>query len=330
MASSEKRDSDPDGTNDAAATPDEDAKAAEVSAAPPKEARSSRRFPNSRMIGAMERDRVLEEARGIDFPISLRGYERAAVNRYVERVNRLIAELEMSSSPESAVRHALNEVSEETRDILQRAHQTADELTTRSRAKADDRLEQAEREAQEILSSAQQEAQGTREAAEREAQEAREAAQNEAQELREMTTGEAQSLREIAQREVAELRETTTRDTTEFRETAMREIRKLRAAAKREADEIQAGARREAAEMLERTEGRAWELARNAETVWRERRRLIDDMRAVGEQLVAIGEVEGKRFGSLADEFPLGDELRRQLTSTALAEPPAVPREAAK
>jgi len=37
---------------------------------------------------------------------------------------------------------------------------------------------------------------------------------------------------------------------------------------------------------------RARELARSAETVWRERRRLIEDMRAVGEQLVAIGEAE--------------------------------------
>ncbi len=99
---------------------------------------------------AAERNRMLKDVRNIEFPVSLRGYDRAAVDRYVEQVNRLIAELEISSSPESAVRHALEEVSEETGSLLQRAHETADEITARSRARADARLEQAEREAQEL------------------------------------------------------------------------------------------------------------------------------------------------------------------------------------
>src|SRR5207248_39876 len=59
-------------------------------------------------------------------------------------------ELEISRSPESAVKHAVAQVSEETRGILERAHETAEEITTRSRAKADDRVQQAEREAAEI------------------------------------------------------------------------------------------------------------------------------------------------------------------------------------
>jgi len=80
----------------------------------------------------------------------MRGYDREAVDSYVERVNRLIAELEISRSPESAVKHAVAQVSEETRGILERAHETAEEITARSRAKADDRIQQAEREAAEI------------------------------------------------------------------------------------------------------------------------------------------------------------------------------------
>ena len=301
--------------------PGGETRAAELVGGREKEDRSTRRFPSSRVIGAAERDRMLKEARKIEFPIGLRGYERTAVDRYVERVNRLLAELEMSSSPESAVRHALDEVSEETRDILQHAHQTAEEITARSRAKADDRLQQAEREAQEV-----------REAAQRDAKEIREAAQHEAYELRELTTGEVQNLREVAQREAQDFRETAQRESAELRdttmqemaglkETAVRESQQLRASAEREADETRGSARREADQMLESAETHTRQLTRSAEVIWGERRRLIEDMRAVGEQLVAIGEVEGKRFPRLAEEVPPGAEPAREQTSTAISEP---------
>src|SRR5687768_9221963 len=114
-----------------------------------------------------------EDLREVDFPIALRGYDRAAVDRYVQQVNRLIAELEISSSPESAIRRALEDVSEETSGLLQHAYDTADEITARSRAKADDRLQQAEREAAEARDAAAREAQETRETAQRETQELR-------------------------------------------------------------------------------------------------------------------------------------------------------------
>lgn len=285
---------------------------------------ASRRF-RGRVIGAAERDRMLKEAREIDFPIGLRGYERAAVDRYVESVNRMIAELEMSASPESAVRHALDEVSEETRDILQHAHQTAGEITARSHAKADDRLKQAERDAQETLNAAQQAAEDTRETAQRAAMEIREAAQSQAQELREMTNSDAQSLRDGAQRDAAELRETTMHELSELRETAVGESQQLRAAAQREADKLLLNARREAGEILERADTRASELARSAEAIWRERRRLIDDMRAVGEELVAIGEMEAKRFPHLVEGLALRDEDSREHASAASQTMPQEP-----
>jgi len=85
--------------------------------------------------------------RNISFNTVMRGYDRDAVDAYIERVNRLIAELEIGRSPESAVKHAVAQVSEETRGILERAHETAEEITARSRARADDRLQEAEREA---------------------------------------------------------------------------------------------------------------------------------------------------------------------------------------
>ena len=315
MASSEMRDNDSERATNTAATPDLEAKASELVGAGSEEDRSARRFASGRVIGAAERERVLKEARDVDFPIGLRGYQRAAVDRYLERVTRLITELEMSSSPESAVRHALDEVSEETRDILQRAHETADEITARSRAKADDRLQQAEREAKEML-----------DAAQHEAQETREAAQRDAQELRELTTGEAQSLRETSQREADELREQTVHEMVELREMAARDVHQLRATAQREADEMRGGARREADEMLESAETRNRDLALSAEAMWRERRRLIGDVRAVGEQLVAIGEVEEKRFPR-PSEPAVGPEHPGEQTSHTGSVPAAAPHE---
>jgi DivIVA domain-containing protein len=92
-------------------------------------------------------DHEIAEVRDVDFPVAMRGYERAAVDDYVSRVNRLLAELQISAAPESAIRHALDEVAEETRGILERAHETADEITRRSRSQADDRLQKAESEA---------------------------------------------------------------------------------------------------------------------------------------------------------------------------------------
>jgi hypothetical protein len=255
--------------------------------------RSTRRLPSS-VVSAPERERLIKQTRDTEFPVALRGYDRAAVDRYVEHVNRLLAELEISSSPESAVRHALDEVSEETRDILQHAHDTAEEITARSRSRADDRLQQAEQEAKELRAVALREAQETRDAAHREAEETREAARREATELRETAASEA-----------AELRETAASEAAELRDTATRESQQQRTAAQREAEELRASARGESEEMLEAAETRSRDLARSAEAIWRERRRLIDDMRGIGEQLVAIGDVEGKRFAKLADEIPL-------------------------
>jgi DivIVA domain-containing protein len=171
-----------------------------------------------------------EEVREVDFPVALRGYDRAAVDRYVQKVNRLIAELELSSSPESAVRHALEEVSEETSGLLQRAYETAEEITARSRAKADDRIQQAEREAKDVREAAADEAQATLETAQREARELREAAERDAHELRETAAREAQQVRATAQREVEEIRaaaETRVRELDRNAEAISRERRRF-------------------------------------------------------------------------------------------------------
>jgi DivIVA domain-containing protein len=81
------------------------------------------------------------------FPIVMRGYDRAAVDAFVQEVREMIADLESRQSQESVVQRALAEVGEETTGILQRAHETADEIAARSRSQAEGRIQRAEREA---------------------------------------------------------------------------------------------------------------------------------------------------------------------------------------
>jgi DivIVA domain-containing protein len=66
---------------------------------------------------------MVEELRATSFPMALRGYDRAAVDAYVEQVHRVIAELEVSRSPESAVKNAVAQVTDETRGILERVQE---------------------------------------------------------------------------------------------------------------------------------------------------------------------------------------------------------------
>src|SRR5919199_3465472 len=100
------------------------------------------------------RDQELAGLRQPDFPIAIRGYEREAVDAYVRHVNQVIADLQVGRSPQAAIRHALDQVSEETRGILERAHETADEITGRSRDQAHERIERAERDARRTVEAA--------------------------------------------------------------------------------------------------------------------------------------------------------------------------------
>ena len=111
----------------------------------------ARRRATSATIPRDVPDEEIAGIRDVSFPIVMRGYDRSAVDAYVTRVNRIIAELQVSRSPQSAIRHALDQVSEETRGILERAHETADDIAARSRAQAADRLERAESEARALM-----------------------------------------------------------------------------------------------------------------------------------------------------------------------------------
>jgi DivIVA domain-containing protein len=234
-----------------------------------------------------------DAVRDVRFRSALRGYDRGAVDRYVEQVNNLIAELETSASPEAVIKHALEQVSEETRGILERAHETAEAIASRSRAAADDRLQQAEREAMEVW----------------------EAAESEARELRETT-----------QRDVGELRAVAEREARELRETAQREAQELRAAAERESQQLRTTAQREVEEMRGEAERRVQQLGRHAEAVWQERRRLMDDLRTVAQQLLETADNAAARFPPVAEVAARGElTAGRKPADDALTGPESLP-----
>jgi DivIVA domain-containing protein len=84
------------------------------------------------------------------FHASMRGYDRAGVDAYVEEVTRIVAELEARQSSEAVIKRALEDVGEQTSAILQKAHESAEEIARRSRAEADDWVQEAEREAERL------------------------------------------------------------------------------------------------------------------------------------------------------------------------------------
>lgn len=86
----------------------------------------------------------LPEVTNVDFSSSRRGYEREEVDRYVERVSRIVVELEAMRSPDAVIERALADVGEETSAILRRARKAAEEIIEAADAHARERTAQAE------------------------------------------------------------------------------------------------------------------------------------------------------------------------------------------
>jgi DivIVA domain-containing protein len=80
---------------------------------------------------------VPAELLDVSFPVAVRGYDRHAVDAYVKRVNRAIAEIKISSSPRAAVKHALEQTEQQVGGLLEQARETADEITRTAREEAE-------------------------------------------------------------------------------------------------------------------------------------------------------------------------------------------------
>jgi DivIVA domain-containing protein len=98
----------------------------------------------------------LPEVTGVDFSSSRRGYDRAEVDRYVERVSRIIVELEAMRSPDAVLERALADVGEETSAILRRARKAAEEIIADAESDARERSADAETQARQLREDADQ------------------------------------------------------------------------------------------------------------------------------------------------------------------------------
>lgn len=103
-------------------------------------------------------DRVPEDIRDVAFPVAVRGYDRHVVDAYVERVQEVVGGLQATSSPQAAVKDALERVGEQTSAILQQAQESADAMSAGARREAEERVAAAQAEAQTTLADAHAEA----------------------------------------------------------------------------------------------------------------------------------------------------------------------------
>jgi DivIVA domain-containing protein len=92
----------------------------------------------------------LPELTGVEFSSSRRGYDRDEVDQYVERVSRIVVELEAMRSPDAVIERALADVGEETSAILRRARKAAEEIIADAESHARERNAAAEAQAREL------------------------------------------------------------------------------------------------------------------------------------------------------------------------------------
>jgi DivIVA domain-containing protein len=155
--------------------------------------------------GATERRRAPGEIGDVSFPVSVRGYDRGAVDAYVRRVQQMVAELEVTRSPEAAVKHALEQVGEQTKGILEQAGETAEQITLAARQDAEETAARAKHEAEDILANAQAAAAETLERSRAEAEQTVAGARKEAAEHLQRSQEEVAALRQEAEARMREL-----------------------------------------------------------------------------------------------------------------------------
>ena len=231
---------------------------------------------------------VPADIRDVSFPLAVHGYGRRAVDAYVERVNHLIAELEVSRSPRAAVRHALDRVTEQVGGILERARQTAEEITSSARKEAGESTARAKAEAAELVVNTSDEADRTR---------------AEAEEILAKARAEAG---EILARSRAEAEETLTQSRAEAAERLQRSEKEL-------------------AVLRELAEARMRELHADTEAVWEERGELLDDIRGMAARLEeAAREAAARLPAERAEEGLPESEAEPQPTGVAATNEPTV------
>ena len=149
------------------------------------------------------------EIADVSFPVSVRGYDRGAVDAFVSRVQLLVAELEVTRSPEAAVKQALEQVGERTKGILEHAGETAEQITLAARQEAEDSNVRAKQEAESVVGAAKTEAAELLSRSRADAETTVAQARKEAEEHLQRVRAEAADMREKAEARLRELQADT-------------------------------------------------------------------------------------------------------------------------
>jgi DivIVA domain-containing protein len=146
---------------------------------------------------------VPQDILDISFPVAVRGYDRHAVDDYVKRVNRVIAELKVRGSPPAAVRHALEQAEVKVQGLLQAARAAAEEISASAQQEAEEVTGRAKAEAAELTVQTSAEADRVKADADKVVADAK----GEAQNILERTQAEADERLKRLKEELAALRE---------------------------------------------------------------------------------------------------------------------------
>jgi DivIVA domain-containing protein len=229
----------------------------DLSAAPTEAESSEDQAPKTEIRPARGRT-FLPEVTGVEFSGSRRGYDRAEVDQYVERVSRIVVELEAMRSPDAVIERALADVGEETSAILRRARKAAEEIIADAEANSRERSEHAEARARELREEADHYSARVRADAEQVMSEANSESERIVAEARD----EAASVREEARSEAAQMRQEATSEATRVRQEATTEATRLRG----DTDRYRA------------------QVSAHIDQLAQERHRLIEDLRKLADQ----------------------------------------------
>jgi DivIVA domain-containing protein len=220
------------------------------------------------------RHHVPADLLNVSFPVAMRGYDRDAVEAYVKRVNRVIAELKVSASPRAAVTHALEQTEQQVSGLLQRARDTGEEIVASARQEAEEIVSAAKADAAELHVNISSEA----DAIKAEAEKIRADARSEGEDILSRSQQEAESTRARSQAEAEERR------------------RQLE-------EELEA--------LREQAEARMRELQADTERVQEERRELLADIRVRGSTLLEVADDAVAREPDVEPDKPEVDEIEQ-------------------
>ena len=231
---------------------------------------------------------VPQDLLDVSFPAAVRGYDRGAVDAYIKRVNRVIAELKVRSSPPAAVRHALEQAQDKVQGLLEAAREAADEITASAQHEADETTTRAKAEAAELTVNTSAEV--------------------------ERVKAEAEAFVANARREAEETVAKAKSEADGMRTDARDEAQSILARTQAEADDRLQRLQEELGALREEAEARRREIQTDTEAVWKERHELLEDIRRMAGGLVDLANAAAER---IERGEPAGPEEETQVFDAA-------------